>query len=77
MLHLLQALYPDLTFMCQDNNLQTPLHAAIKAGKLEAFKYLIKKGVGVWCFSVIFWVALPQLGVSQNGLTTGCLRAST
>lgn len=39
--------------MCQDNNLQTPLHAAIKAGKLETFKYLIRKGVWVWCFSVI------------------------
>ncbi|XP_076456466.1 uncharacterized protein LOC143290823 [Babylonia areolata] len=43
-LHLLHLLYPDRHFTCQDNNLQTPLHLAIKAGKLEMFNYLLRKG---------------------------------
>ncbi|KAL8571344.1 hypothetical protein ACOMHN_064477 [Nucella lapillus] len=43
-LHLLHTAYPELSLSCADSNLQTPLHLAVKAGKLEAFKYLLRNG---------------------------------
>ncbi|KAK7111113.1 uncharacterized protein [Littorina saxatilis] len=43
-LHMLKCRFPDVTFTQPDANFQRPLHLAIKGGKLDAFKYLIKQG---------------------------------
>jgi ankyrin repeat protein len=74
-------MFPDLPFTCQDQNLQTPLHLTILAGKLDAFKFLLSKGVillfllgrldvqsvllGKSCCPLQFWSGPVELGLQR------------
>ena len=81
-LALLEDLYPDLSYCCQDIQLRTPLHLAVNGGKLEVFKYLMKKEVLQLKFNIISlqcFIEIQKLNINRQlqKLTFVCASKST